>query len=183
VRRRCHVSRSVVRESGFSLVELVIVVVIIGIVAAIAVPRVSRGASAASEVALRGNLTALRSAVDLYAAEHLGAYPGYHKIDGQLKGDGKEDDFYAQLLECSSDTGITGAYTPPRIFGPYLREIPRLNVGKNAEKKADEVKFKTEVPLEEHEGDDTGWIYNPENGEIIANTKDVDSQGTPYTEY
>ena len=171
------------QKLGLSLVELIIVTVIIGMIAAIAVPRVSRGASAACEAGLRGNLKTLRSAIDLYAAEHLGAYPGYHKIDGQQKGDGNEEDFYAQLLECSSDTGVTGSCTPPRIFGPYLREIPRLNVGKNAEEKPNEVKFKTEVPLQEHEGDDTGWIYNPENGEIIANTKDTDSQGTPFTEY
>ena len=81
-------NRPLVRKLGFSLVELVIVVVIIGIIAAIATPRLSRGASAASESALRGNLKSLRSAIDRYAAEHGGAYPGYHKIDGQQKGDG-----------------------------------------------------------------------------------------------
>lgn len=174
---------SLVRKLGFSLVELVIVVMIIGIIAAIAVPRISQAANTAPEKALRGNLRTLRTVIDLYAAEHVGAYPGYHKIDGKQKGDGDEEDFYAQLLECSTETGVTGSCTPPRVFGPYLREIPRLNVGKNAEEKADEVKFKTEVPLQEHEGDHTGWIYNPENGEIIANTKDVDSQGIPFTEY
>jgi len=171
------------RKPGFSLVELVIVVMILGILASMAVPRLSRGATGADEVALRGNLRVLRDAILLYAAEHGGAYPGYHKTDGKQNGDGHEEDFYAQLLECSSATGMTGSCSPPHIFGPYLRETPRLNVGKNADEKANEVKFKTEAPLQEHEGDKTGWIYNPKTGEIIANTEDADSQGTPFTEY
>jgi hypothetical protein len=121
----------------------------------------------------------------LYAAEHGGAHPGYHKTDGNQKADGDEDDFYAQLLECSSATGETGSCTPPRSFGPYLREIPRLNVGKNAasDRKPNEVKFRNDIPLVEDEGSKTGWLYNPETGEIIANTTDTDAQGTLYVDY
>ncbi len=175
--------RALIRKLGFSLVELVVVIVIIGVLAAIAVPRLSQGTSAASESALRGNLSALRSAIALYAAEHAGAFPGYHKIDGSQKGNGDEEDFYAQLLEYSSVTGVTGSHTSSRLFGPYLRGIPRLNVGINAAEKADEVDFDTELPLDEHEGNKKGWIYNPETGQIIANTTDVDSQGTPFKDY
>ena len=58
------------RTRGFSLVELVIVIVIIGIIAAIAVPLISRGAKGASDSAVRGDLAALRAAIDLFAAEH-----------------------------------------------------------------------------------------------------------------
>ncbi|MCH8147678.1 MAG: hypothetical protein IH987_06735 [Planctomycetes bacterium] len=34
------------------------------------------------------------------------------------------------------------------------------------------------------EGDDTeGWVYNYETGDIIANTNDLDKDGTPYSSY
>ena len=170
-------------NKAFSLIELVIVVVIIGVIGAIAIPRLSRGATGADESALKGNLSRLRSAIDLYAAEHQGAYPGYHKSDGSMDGNGDEDDFYAQLLGYTSDSGEVGGPGGVYIYGTYLRSIPSLNIGKNASEDADEVKFKTEVPLQEHEGDKTGWIYNPENGEIIANSKDTDSEGVPLTDY
>ena len=52
-------------DRAFSLVELVIVLVIIGIVAAIAVPRITRGATRASAVALRSDLATLRNAIEL----------------------------------------------------------------------------------------------------------------------
>ena len=64
------------RARAFSLVELVIVVVIIGIIAAIAIPRVSRLAESADEAALRADLATMRTAIELYAAEHRGTLPG-----------------------------------------------------------------------------------------------------------
>src|SRR5436853_7899918 len=69
---------------GFSLIELVIVVVIIAIIGAIAIPRLSRGAAGAADSALVGNLRILRSAVDLYASEHGGTFPGAATIATRL---------------------------------------------------------------------------------------------------
>ena len=61
------------RRSGFSLIELVIVVVIIAIIGAIAIPKMSRGATGAGDSATIQDLSVLRSASDLYNAEHPGA--------------------------------------------------------------------------------------------------------------
>ncbi len=69
---------------GFSLLEVVIVVAIIAILAAIGIPRMSRGAKGASDAALTGDLATLRNAIDLYAAEHGGAFPTTTDVTAQL---------------------------------------------------------------------------------------------------
>src|SRR3990172_1352548 len=94
-------------KKAFSLVELVIVVVIIGVIAAIAVPRISRGAKGAGESALRGSLASLRNAIDMYSAEHGGAWPG---------ADNDEDTLIRQLTAKTKADG-----TADGTFGPYLR--------------------------------------------------------------
>src|SRR5437763_3227967 len=81
-----HTSKLVVRHrnSGFSLIELVIVVVIIAIIGAIAIPRMSRGAAGAADSALIQNLSVLRSALDLYQTENNGVYPAIANMPSAL---------------------------------------------------------------------------------------------------
>src|SRR5215218_1966694 len=64
------------RESGFTLVELLIVVIILAILAAIVIPQFSSASTDAQESALDSNLAAMRSAVELYKVQHGAAYPG-----------------------------------------------------------------------------------------------------------
>src|SRR5437868_12090153 len=107
------------RNNGFSLIELVIVVVIIAIIGAIAIPRMSRGAAGAADSALVGNLRVLRSAIDLYANEHGGAFPSSTAAT-----------FISQLTTYTDDTGAAVATKDAtHIYGPYLRTIPALPVG------------------------------------------------------
>src|SRR5438034_11191501 len=91
-------------KRGFSLIELVIVVVIIAIIGAIAIPRMSRGAAGAADSALVGDLKTLRSAIELYANEHGGLYPG-------LLANGTTDytKVVAELTQYSDDQGTTSA--------------------------------------------------------------------------
>lgn len=171
-------------KRGFSLVELVIVIVIIGIVAAIAVPRISRGAKGATESAVRGDLAALRAAIDLYAAEHNGVFPGKNKSADGTAG-GTAADFAPQLTTFSNINGQTGAYNAGTgiIYGPYLRNgIPKLPVGANVGSVA--VLFDTtNSPPAVSEGGGEGWVYNPNTGEIKANTTATDESGTAYSTY
>ena len=104
------------RLRAFSLVELVIVVAIIGVIAAIAVPRMSRAARGAGDAALWGNLATLRGVIDMYAAEHGGAYPGADESEEQL---------IDQLTKKTDAAGDVGTVVGVHIYGPYLRRGSR----------------------------------------------------------
>ena len=151
------------QRRGFSLLELVIVVVIIGIVAAIAIPRMSRGSAGAAEAALSGNLSVLRSAIDMYAGEHGGTFPAVGDIEDQM----------TLYTDASGDTRSSKNST--YIYGPYLRKVPPLPVGAR----------KGSTGIAATAGDTVGWIYTEASGDIKANCTDgeTDESGTPYNEY
>lgn len=160
-----------VRKPGFSLVELVIVVVIIGVIAAIAVPRISRGASGASKAAVRANLDALRTAIDMYSGEHGGAWPG---------ADESESTFIDQLTKRTNSAGAIGTTAGVHIYGPYLRSLSPIPVGPNIG--ASGIVFKNNGQVVEGEAD-KGWVYNWETGDIYANTNALDENGVGYSTY
>ena len=167
--------KSASRTRGFSLVELVIVVVIIGVIAAIAVPRISRGAKGAVEASVKGSLAGLRNAIDMFAAEHGGAFPGSYTGD-------LEADFIAQLTSKTDADGAVGTTAGTHIYGPYLRSgIPPLQVGPN--KGATGVILAATGPTVVEATTTAGWVYNTVTGEIIANTDDEDESQKGYDTY
>ena len=151
------------RSKGFSLLELVIVVVIIGIIGAIAIPRMSRGSAGAADEALTGNLAIMRSAIDLFAAEHDGAFPLVADAEAQL----------TQYTDAARDSQATRDAT--HIYGPYMRKVPPLPVGAN----------KGNTGIAAVDGVGVGWIYNEATGDITANCTDaeVDAAGKAYNTY
>jgi prepilin-type N-terminal cleavage/methylation domain-containing protein len=156
------------RNKAFSLVELVIVVVIIGIIGAIAIPRLSRGAAGASDSAVKGDLTILRSAIDLFASEHSGTFPG-------LDTAGNVVDPVLQLTTYTDETGKTNAAkTAVYIYGPYIKAIPALPVGAN----------KGNTGLAATAGAGVGWLYTQATGAITTSTTtEADAKGTLYNTY
>lgn len=165
------------KTRAFSLVELVIVVVIIGVIAAIAVPRISRGAKGAGEAALKGDLAGLRNAIDMYSAEHGGAFPG---------ADGLEATLISQLTGKSTATGTVGTTAGVHIYGPYLRSgFPPVPVGPNVG--ATGVIMSNAATLTTAIAEATtsaGWVYNYTTGEIIVNTVATAEDGTTaYSSY
>ncbi|MBO6739279.1 MAG: prepilin-type N-terminal cleavage/methylation domain-containing protein [Phycisphaerales bacterium] len=152
------------RRGAFSLIELVIVVVIIGIIGAIAIPRMSRGASGAADSGLVADLAVMRSAIDLYKAEHGGTLPTLADIE-------------AQLTTYTDDAGNDNATkTTTYYLGPYLREIPKLKVGSN----------KGLAGFVASQGGTTeGWVYDAATGSVSANlpNSEVDVRGVQYNAY
>jgi len=159
-------TRSVKR--AFSLVELVIVIVIIGVIAAIAVPRISRGAKGAADSALRGDLAAMRNAIDLYAAEHSGSFPTVAK-------------FLEQLTTYTDASGADVATKDAtHIYGPYLKAVPPLPVsgaGTTGGKKGDK-------GVAAADGAGVGWLYTAGTGDIKANSGTAkDEADVLYSDY
>src|SRR5260221_1363528 len=72
------------QRRGFSLIELMIVAVVLAIVGAIAIPRMSRGAQGACDPGVSQGLAVLRSALDLYQADHGGQYPSRPNVSNAL---------------------------------------------------------------------------------------------------
>ncbi len=176
------------RRHGFSLVELVIVIVIIGVIAAIAIPRISRGAAGADESALRGNLAVLRSAIDMYAAEHGGTFPG-DDAAGTNAPDGTgaaatDGALIGQMIMYSKFDGTVQATKDAANgfkYGPYLRKgMPPAPVGPNRSKTT--VKVVAGVPAYVATGE--GWVYSYDTGELIVNSDtETDEAGVKYNEY
>ena len=167
---------------AFSLIELIIVVVILGLVAAIAVPRISRAAEATAEAKIKADLGVLRKAIELYAAEHNGIFPGANG-DG-ANGAGTDGAFERQLLYYSDEDGLVSQTPDPAYpFGPYLKSMPRAVLGPaNGDNR---VNVKTNgTPISGVVSPNRAWKYDAITGQIIFNYKADSSDGvTRYDQF
>lgn len=64
------------KRQGFTLVELVVVVMILGILAAVAAPKLLGTSGTATDNGLRQTVSVVRDAIERYAAENGGDFPG-----------------------------------------------------------------------------------------------------------
>ena len=100
-----------IREAGFSLVEILIVVAILGILAAIIVPEISGAGVEARTSALETDLRSVRSQMGLYKLHHNYQLPA---VAGE-----NSADFSRRM---TTQTNVNG--DPGFDFGPYLKSLP-----------------------------------------------------------
>lgn len=179
-------------QKGFTLVELLIVVIILAILAAIVIPQFSSSTKDAQESALDSNLNALRSAIDLYKAQHNGIYPGVTVSSGVVCTVGSagtaavnsEAALIDQLTNLSNSSGGTCSGADPLTkLGPYLRKgIPADPFSSPAVSTV--VVVTGGVSLSSGAavpGAATGgWKYDTKTGQIVMNSNAADSKGQLY---
>jgi prepilin-type N-terminal cleavage/methylation domain-containing protein len=73
-----------VRAKGFTIVEMMVVVAIIAILSAIAIPAYKFYITTARQASARGNIEALRLAVENYRLDNLNTGTGYAPLNGAV---------------------------------------------------------------------------------------------------
>jgi hypothetical protein len=123
---------------------------------------------------LAARLASVRNAIQLYAAEHGGIYPGPDA-----------DDFQDALTTYTDLQGQTGTAEEARFaFRRYLVSVPPCPVGEHADSHAaHRVLISNDRPLQPDPAAAAGWAYNPQTGEFIANTGQSDGAGRPFSDY
>lgn len=142
------------------------VVIIIGMLSSVAVPRVAQAARNSRVNALQETLANVRSAIDIYFAEHA-RYPGYSPSTG-LPDDQK---FVEQLLMYTDEQGNTRA-TPGEEykFGPYLRSpFPQ-----NPHNKLATVKVKANPGIADPAPGSVGWVAVLSHGYFGIHASDIE---------
>lgn len=185
------------KQAGFTLVELLIVAIILAILAAIVVPQFASSTDDAIDSALKSNLSGIRGAIDLYAQQHGGTFPGAadSTTAGCPTGTGGAAGDLAQTLtgltnqlvrytnaageSCSiADDPAGGTVEYP--FGPYLKAdvFPENQVID-----ANTVTFVSTGDLAMGGADATAWRYDVTSGKFIADDTSLDGNGVAYDTY
>lgn len=182
------------RQSGFTLVELLIVAIILAILAAIVVPQFASTTTDAQEAALRANLSAIRGAISLYRQQH-GEYPAVNAATGGTctgtAGTGAVETRQAivdQLTRYTNNNGqsCTRQDSGSFPFGPYIEgdDLPANPVtGDNTVQIVGAADAAAGDLGMQGTGAGLGWRYDVTSGKFIANDTNTDSHGVRYDAY
>ena len=131
------------RQSGFTLVEVLIVVVIMAILAAAIIPQFSDSSNDAKMGTAEFNWHTLKAQIELYKSQHDGVRPTT----------------LSQLTITTNAAGTTDVAAGPLVYGPYISDLP-VNPWNNS---ATEVAA-TAAPTAYSATD--GWYYKSTTGEL-----------------
>ena len=177
-------------QAGFTLVELLIVVIILAVLAAIIVPQFSSATIDAKEAALDANLARMRSAIELFQAQHNGKYPGWVATNaggcptgataGSATAPGAQA-FMDHMLMYSNAEGATCTVGDATFkYGPYLRKgIPHDSITGKGSLVGEIVATATGAPLVPTVTTG-GWAYDSKSGQIVMNSNVNDSRSKAY---
>ena len=146
---------------GLSVAELTIVVAVLGILAAIVVPQFQSYSTQAKKAVAKDGLRMLRSAIELYTAQHSGIPPGYENDDPSTVPTSTN---FLNQLAANQDYLIK---MPKNPFN-NLRNIRMIGNGDSFPPAAI---------------DGYGWVYQAATKTIRLNWPGVDSSGLRYFDY
>ena len=170
-------------RSGFSLLEILVVVVLLGIIAAISIPMVAGYGTQADETAFHSDLALLRTSIEMFAADHNGAYPG--SIGDGVHAAGSESAIAEHLTKFSNADGVTSdTKSSSHPFGPYVTNaVPGITVGPLQGENGVAMTSSTSN-LTADASPSKAWKYSTATGQIIANTQQTASDGSKqYDEF
>ncbi len=132
------------RQTGFTLVEILIVVVILGILAAIVVPQMGTATDLAKDNSLQMTIRRVRNQISVYKAEHGGNAPSLANFEDQM----------TTLSKIDGSTAAIGTSGYP--FGPYIDKMPvNSNTGTST--------------ISAGAVGSSAWYYNETDGAFHAN--------------
>lgn len=178
-------------QAGFTLVELLIVVIILSVLAAIIVPQFTSATVDAKEAALDANLARVRSAIELFHAQHNNFYPGAQvpasgaPTCSGTAGTGTASSAQAlldHLLMYSDASGSTCTIGDANYkYGPYLRKgMPHDSLTGKGAVVGDIVVTNTGAPIAPSAATG-GWAYDFKSGQIVMNSNATDTKGKAYS--
>ncbi|MCD6304482.1 MAG: prepilin-type N-terminal cleavage/methylation domain-containing protein [Planctomycetes bacterium] len=142
------------KNTGFTLVEILIVVIILGILAAIVIPQFTEASNDARVSALVSDLQTVRSQIELYKVQHKDEYPG------TVNGTWSINNFVSSLTGKTDVDGQAGG-----TLGPYLQKFPT-----NPFNNSSTVRDATGATDPNAAVGDAGWWFNPTTGNFGVNT-------------
>lgn len=148
------------KNTGFTLVEILIVVIILGILAAIVIPQFTEASNDARISALVSDLQTVRSQVELYKIQHLDDYPG------TVSGTWTIGNFVTHLTSKTTQAGVAGG-----TLGPYLQQFPTNLFNNDAT-----VRDATAAADPNAAVGTAGWWFNPTTGNFGCNSTDYISR-------
>ncbi len=156
--------------SGFTLIEMLIVIVILGILAMIIIPQISVSSQDAKLSTLQTDLSALRSAVEVYYAQHSSAYPA-SATPATKPADVSTlaDVFVAQLTRYTDASGnISNTKDATYTFGPYIKggALPKNPFNNKSDVTIDSTV--NDITVKSSSGATTGWKFYANTGVFMA---------------
>lgn len=152
------------KNTGFTLVEILIVVIILGILAAIVIPQFTEASKDARVSALVSDLQTVRSQIELYKVQHKDDLPG------TVSGTWTIGNFVPGLTGTTDIDGVAVARGATGAFGPYLQKFPT-----NAFEDLNTVRGVTSDTDPNGTGA-AGWWFNSTTGNFGVDTADYDDR-------
>ncbi len=167
-----HLRSSGNTRAGFTLIEMLIVIIVLGILAMIVVPQVRMSTDDAKLKTLQINLKSMRSAMEIYHAQHNGTYPGVRTLLGVADASANECANNSFIKQLTQYTDMNGKVSPTKDathkYGPYIKgDTLPINPFKDSpdvtcERNEDDITVRTS-------DGSTSWKFYMKTGVLIAN--------------